>query len=311
MEERNALVFAEKSIWITTLFAAFQDEENLYLIMEYVSGGSLRTLMNNRESIMQEDEARFYIAEMILAVDALHEHNYIHRDIKPENYLLDSLGHIKLADFGSCISVNDTSSTKANDTVGTPDYISPEILRALEGASHYGKAVDLWSIGVILFELLYDEVPFYSESLVETYGKIMDHEKYFAYPDDITLSPDCKDLISKLICKQDSRLGQNGCSEIKSHPWFANVDWEHIRETKAPFVPQLSGPEDTRYFADEDDESKKFSKKPLAKCKEYSGQSLPFIGYTYLKDATAQVQFGTANIPKEAPNLNFSKIPLK
>ena len=108
MEERNALVFSQKSEWITKLFAAFQDETNLYLVMEYVSGGSLRTLINNRETVMPESEAKFYVAEMILAVDEVHKNQYIHRDIKPENFLIDATGHIKLADFGSCIRLPDS-----------------------------------------------------------------------------------------------------------------------------------------------------------------------------------------------------------
>ena len=120
MEERNALVFAKSSEWITTLYASFQDEEHLYLVMEYVSGGSFRALLNNRETIMKEEEARFYVAEMILALEELHRQRYIHRDIKPDNYLLDSKGHIKLADFGSCIRVSDSSTVTSHVTVGTP-----------------------------------------------------------------------------------------------------------------------------------------------------------------------------------------------
>ncbi|KAI8896828.1 kinase-like domain-containing protein [Globomyces pollinis-pini] len=257
MEERNALVFAQKSDWITTLYAAFQDEDNLYLLMEYVSGGSMRALLNNREDIMKEDEARFYIMEMILSVAELHSHSYIHRDIKPENYLVDSNGHIKLADFGSCVRVSETARVNSHETVGTPDYISPEILKANEGEADYGIEVDWWSIGIILYELLCDEVPFYSESLVGTYGKIMNHKKHFAFPEDVELS-------------EDFRLGKSGVQEIKNHPWFKGIDWENIRNAKAPFVPQLSGPEDTRYFEDEDTEAKKFVKKALTKTKEFT-----------------------------------------
>ncbi|KAH9257145.1 hypothetical protein BASA81_004695 [Batrachochytrium salamandrivorans] len=124
MEERNALVFSEKSSWITTLYAAFQDEDNLYLVMEYVSGGSLRSLLNNRETSMEEKEARFYVAEMILALEVLHKINYIHRDVKPENCLIDSSGHIKLADFGSCIRVNETSRV-LRTRLSEPQTISP------------------------------------------------------------------------------------------------------------------------------------------------------------------------------------------
>nr|KAJ3420367.1 hypothetical protein HK105_005752 [Polyrhizophydium stewartii] len=291
MEERNALVFSQQSEWITTLYAAFQDDDNLYLVMEYVSGGSLRSLLNNRETSMDEAEARFYVAEMILALEVLHRYSYIHRDVKPENCLIDSSGHIKLADFGSCIRLSEASRVTSHETVGTPDYISPEILRAHEGNANYGQSVDWWSLGVILYELLFDEVPFYSESLVETYGKIMDHEKHFAFPDDVEITAVCRDLIQKLICNAEVRLGSKSIDEIKSHPWFEGVPWSTIRETKPPFVPELSGPEDTRYFEDEENESKKFAKKPLAKNREFSGRNLPFVGYTYVKNATALISW--------------------
>lgn len=122
MEERNVLVFSQKSEWITTLYASFQDEENLYLVMEYVSGASFRALINTRETIMEEHEAKFYIAEMILALAELHNHKYIHRDVKPENYLLDATGHIKLADFGSCIRLVG-KKVSSQITVGTPGLL--------------------------------------------------------------------------------------------------------------------------------------------------------------------------------------------
>lgn len=120
MEERNALVFSKLSEWITTLYASFQDEENLYLVMEYVSGASFRALLNNRETVMIEEEARFYVAEMVLALTEIHNHSYIHRDVKPENYLLDARGHIKLADFGSCIRFAESGLVSSQVSVGTP-----------------------------------------------------------------------------------------------------------------------------------------------------------------------------------------------
>ncbi|KAJ3086228.1 hypothetical protein HK102_013395 [Quaeritorhiza haematococci] len=285
MEERNALVFAQSSLWITTLYAAFQDEENLYLVMEYASGGSLRALINNRETTMEEKEARFYIAEILLALSELHSFNFVHRDVKPENCLIDASGHIKLADFGSCMRLTDTRRVNTSETVGTPDYISPEILRAHEGNVSYGKECDWWSLGIIMYELLFDEVPFYSESLMETYSKIMDHEKYFAFPEDIEVSEEALDLMKKLICKKEERLGRNGANEIRQHPWFKGFDWDTVREVQPPFIPELSGPDDTRYFEDEEGEHKKVTtRKVLPKTKDFTGQNLPFIGYTYVQN---------------------------
>jgi serine/threonine protein kinase len=117
--------------------------------------------------------------------------------VKPENCLIDSAGHIKLADFGSCMRVDDDRRVTSGETVGTPDYISPEILRAHEGNVSYGQSCDWWSLGIILYELLFDEVPFYSESLMETYGKIMEHEKHFAFPEDCTASEQVLNLMQR------------------------------------------------------------------------------------------------------------------
>ncbi|KAI8909856.1 hypothetical protein DFJ77DRAFT_512718 [Powellomyces hirtus] len=291
MEERDALVYAKESSWITTLYAAFQDEENLYLVLEYASGGSLRALLNNREEPMGEEEARFYVAQILLALDELHRHNFIHRDVKPENCLIDASGYIKLADFGSCIRMGDTKLVTSHETVGTPDYISPEILRAHEGNSSYGRECDWWSLGIILYELLFDEVPFYSESLMETYGKIMDHEKHFEFPEDIPVSKEAQDIMRRLICKKEVRLGRDGSQDIQDHAWFRGFDWDSARKMKPPFIPELSGPDDTRYFNDEEDESKKLLKKPLAQTRAFTGQNLPFIGYTYLQDAVPGLQW--------------------
>ncbi|KAJ3369936.1 Serine/threonine-protein kinase MRCK alpha, partial [Kappamyces sp. JEL0680] len=300
MEERNALVFSQRSEWITTLYASFQDDENLYLVMEYVSGASFRALLNNRETIMGETEARFYIAEMVLALAEVHNQGYIHRDVKPENYLLDATGHIKLADFGSCIRYTKGKMISSQIAVGTPDYISPEILRANEGKAEYGVEVDWWSLGIILYELLCDEVPFYAESLVGTYGKIMNHETTFAFPNEPELTENCQDLIKRLICRREERLGRLDAEEIKNHKWFDGIDWANIRKSNrrashivatAPFIPELSGPEDTRYFEDEENETKKFVKKALVKTKEFSGNSLAFVGYNYVHNSTAFIQY--------------------
>ena len=108
MEERDALVLTRNSDWITSLYAAFQDENNLYLVMEYAPGGSMRSLIQNRDIPMPENEAKFYIAEILLSLEQLHKMKYIHRDVKPDNCLLDQNGHIKLADFGSCTKLDDT-----------------------------------------------------------------------------------------------------------------------------------------------------------------------------------------------------------
>ncbi|KMQ84789.1 serine threonine-protein kinase mrck beta, partial [Lasius niger] len=127
-EERDVLVYGDRR-WITNLHYAFQDDNNLYLVMDYYCGGDLLTLLSKFEDRLPEDMARFYIAEMVLAIGSIHDLRYVHRDIKPDNVLLDANGHIRLADFGSCLRLFEDGTVQSNVAVGTPDYISPEILR--------------------------------------------------------------------------------------------------------------------------------------------------------------------------------------
>ncbi|KAG0428917.1 hypothetical protein HPB47_024132, partial [Ixodes persulcatus] len=276
-EERDVLVFGDRR-WITNLHYSFQDETNLpYKVLtrtrpwsDYVPGDGL--LLWRRPAHAAE-QVRGQAARgdvpllhhgMILAVDSIHSLHYVHRDIKPDNVLLDANGHIRLADFGSCLRLCDDGTVQSNVAVGTPDYISPEILRAMEdGQGRYGPECDWWSLGVCMYEMLYGETPFYAESLVETYGKIMNHKNCFDFPDDpgCSVSEDAKDLMRRLICSADCRLGQNGLEDFKRHPWFKGVDWDHVRQSQAPYIPEESGP-------------------PSANA-VFSGLHLPFVGFTY------------------------------
>ena len=292
MLKKNQLIHVrtEKEImtadnpWIVRLKYSFQDDYFLYLVMEFVQGGDLMSLLIKKE-ILTEDEARFYTAEMILAVDSVHKLNCIHRDLKPDNILIDAKGHIQLSDFGlskmsdsifyplSCKETksskktlnnndqitnitensystnNNTSKLKkkrltAFSTVGTPDYIAPEVF----GLKGYGMEVDWWSIGVMFFEMVVGYPPFFSESPGDTCKKILKWKEYFSIPDDAGLSNEAKSLILQLVAPAECRLGLKGVDEIKKHPFFKNVDWENIRNTKAPFIPELSNDYDTKYF---------------------------------------------------------------
>ncbi|EEC13851.1 Rho-associated kinase, putative, partial [Ixodes scapularis] len=280
-EERFIMAHA-RSQWVVQLHHAFQDDRRLYMVMDYMPGGDLVNLMSNYD--VPEHWARFYCAQVVLAVDTIHGMGFVHRDVKPDNMLLDARGHLKLADFGTCMRMDTDGLVRSDTAVGTPDYISPEVLKSQGGEGCYGRECDWWSVGVFLYEMLVGDTPFYADSLVGTYGKIMDHANSLSFPEDVEVSRDARHLICSFLSDRTVRLGRNGVQEIKAHPFFQNDQWtfENIRDAAPPVSPELSGDDDASNFDDvEQDET---PEENFPEPKAFAGNHLPFVGFTYSGD---------------------------
>ncbi|XP_068083475.1 rho-associated protein kinase 2 [Anabrus simplex] len=280
-EERDIMAHSN-SEWIVQLHFAFQDNKYLYMVMDYMPGGDLVNLMSNYD--VPEKWAKFYCAEVVLALDAIHSMGFVHRDVKPDNMLLDKHGHLKLADFGTCMRMDSDGLVRSDTAVGTPDYISPEVLQSQGGEGVYGRECDWWSVGVFLYEMLVGDTPFYADSLVGTYSKIMDHRNSLHFPSDIEISHNAKGLICGFLTDRTKRLGRNGVEEIKQHSFFQNDQWtfDNLRDCVPPVVPELIGDDDTSNFDDvEKDES---PEENFAIPKAFAGNHLPFVGFTYSRD---------------------------
>lgn len=280
-EERDIMAFAD-SPWVVQLCCAFQDDRSLYMVMEYMPGGDLVNLTSTYD--VPEKWAKFYTAEVVLALDAIHSMGFIHRDVKPDNMLLDRYGHLKLADFGTCMKMDGTGMVHCDTAVGTPDYISPEVLKSQGGDGYYGRECDWWSVGVFIYEMLVGDTPFYADSLVGTYSKIMDHKNSLNFPDDVEISQEAKNIICAFLTDREVRLGRSGVEEIKRHPFFRNDQWTFstIRETAAPVVPELSSDIDTSNFDEIEEDKGEVETFPTPKA--FVGNQLPFVGFTYFKE---------------------------
>ncbi|XP_054731191.1 rho-associated protein kinase 1 isoform X1 [Anastrepha obliqua] len=280
-EERHIMAHAN-SDWIVQLHFAFQDAKYLYMVMDYMPGGDIVSLMSMYE--IPEKWAIFYTMEVVLALDTIHNMGFVHRDVKPDNMLLDRHGHLKLADFGTCMRMGPNGLVVSSNAVGTPDYISPEVLQSQGVDNEYGRECDWWSVGIFLYEMLVGDTPFYADSLVGTYGKIMDHKNSLSFPAEVEISESAKSLMRAFLTDRTQRLGRHGIDEIKAHPFFSNDTWtfDNIRDSVPPVVPELSSDDDTRNFEDiERDES---PEEVFPVPKSFDGNHLPFIGFTYTGD---------------------------
>ncbi|KAH3670264.1 hypothetical protein WICMUC_004917 [Wickerhamomyces mucosus] len=230
-DERRMLALVEHP-FIIRMWGTFQDSNSVFMIMDYIEGGELFTLLRKSQRF-PNPVAKFYAAEVCLALEYLHYHNIIYRDLKPENILLDRNGHIKLTDFGFSKEVKDVTYTLC----GTPDYIAPEVV----ATKPYNKSVDWWSFGILIFEMLSGYTPFYDSSPMKTYENILNGQIIF--PDYI--HKDALDLLQRLITKNLSeRLGnlQNGTEDVKNHLWFSEVVWDRLlsRDIETPYEPPIT-----------------------------------------------------------------------
>ncbi|XP_017345434.1 myotonin-protein kinase isoform X2 [Ictalurus punctatus] len=280
-EEREVLLKGDRR-WITELHYAFQDDNYLYLAMDYYVGGDLLTLLSKFGDHIPEDMAQFYLAEMVMAIDSVHRLGYVHRDVKPDNILLTADGHVRLGDFGSCLRLQDDGMVHSSLAVGTPDYLSPEILRAVEGGGGYGIECDWWALGVCAYEMLLGTTPFYAESLSETYAKIIHFQDYFEFPASaVEISEEARSLITGLLCDRNERLGANGSADFRSHPFFSGLEWSALHQMPAPYQPEVSNATDTSNFDVLDDCLSETETLTDVMDRAPTGIHLAFVGYSY------------------------------
>lgn len=230
--------------FIVPLKFSFQSPEKLYLVLAFVNGGELFHHLQ-REGRFDLNRARFYTAELLCALECLHEYNVIYRDLKPENILLDYTGHIALCDFGLC-KLNMGSKDSTSTFCGTPEYLAPELLLG----QGYTKAVDWWTLGVLFYEMLTGLPPFYDQNTNTMYHKIV--KDPLTFPAD--MDREAKSLISGLLDRDPQhRLGSRGAAEIKGHPFFHQIDWKYLLNKKyaAPFLPSVASAVDTSNFDSE------------------------------------------------------------
>jgi len=226
--------------FIVVLYASFQDENNLFMLMEYIIGGELFSQLR-KVGRFSNDTSRFYAAEIVLALEYLHSKNIVYRDLKPENLLIDKDGHMKITDFGFAKVVEDRTWTLC----GTPEYLAPEIIQS----KGHGKAVDWWALGILIYEMLAGYPPFYDENPFGIYQKILAGKIEFPRHFD----PNAKDLVKKLLtADRTKRFGclKDGAEDIKRHKWFKGVDWVKVynRKVKPPFIPGFKSLDDTSNF---------------------------------------------------------------
>ncbi|TID30449.1 hypothetical protein CANINC_000960 [Pichia inconspicua] len=351
LTERDILTNT-RSEWLVKLFYAFQDSESLYMAMEFVPGGDFRTLLNNA-GVLNSTNTRFYLSEMFASVNALHELGYTHRDLKPENFLIDAKGHIKLTDFGLAagsvsndriesmrLRLNQVKDLEykpkertlierqelyrsmrakdinyANSIVGSPDYMALEILEN----KPYDYTVDYWALGCILFETIVGYTPFSGSTTDETYSNLKRWKHVLRRPryedGKHVFSDRTWHFITRLIASPNDRL--RSFRQIQEMPYFAEIhNWERLRETQPPFIPDLDDEEDAGYFDDFENEehmakyqsvlAKRNAEEELARNVATDGTN--FVGFTFKHKGNAVANANNI-LPQISSSSRQSKTP--
>ncbi|ELP90527.1 serine/threonine protein kinase nrc-2, putative [Entamoeba invadens IP1] len=255
-----------KHPFLVNLYAEFESPKYHLFVMTYCAGGDFWRLLNRQPGkCFKENVARFYLAEVVCALEYLHMEDIVYRDLKPENLLLHESGNIMLGDFdlskvsekeeaavfknglfGSSEVVVEPQNFRSNSFVGTDEYLAPEIL----SKTGHSASVDWWTLGVLMYEFLYGCNPFVASSKQETFQRIQKGEFSFPRQHRYPVSKDAKDLIRELLdIDSDDRLGsKGGAPEIKQHDFFASIKFALIRNMTPPIVPKLMGPRDVSNF---------------------------------------------------------------
>jgi serine/threonine protein kinase len=266
--------------FIVNIKFAFQDSVKLYIITEFMQGGEMFFHLH-KEKRFSNEKTRFYIIEIILAIEFLHKNKMFYRDLKPENIMVDASGHIKLTDFGLSKMVK-KHKDKAFTICGTPQYLAPEILLD-EG---YDGSVDWWSLGCVMYEMLVGKAPFRIPK--GSYLSVDLYKKKITLPDYVT--PEAKDLIAQLLVTNPKKrlgYGSDDAKKIKEHPYFEGINWDDAwnRKLEPPFVPKLNGETDLTYFdkmfTDEKIEGSKVSEVPS------SIDNTEYKGFTFVTNSVS------------------------
>jgi len=260
MDEKGVMA-SVNSPFIAKLHYSFQTPSHLYFVMDYLPGGELFKWL--QKELFSETRAKFYAASLTLALECLHAAGIIYRDLKPENVMLKADGNIILIDFGQAKTGLTAEDARTQTMCGTPAYFAPEILNG----TPYTKNVDWWSLGTMVYEMLYGTGPFWDDDPPTFYENLLNMELIW----DPSWSPEVCDLMSKLIERDGSkRLGT--AAEIKKHPWFAGIDWNKLLklELTPPFVPPSS------------EEEGQFEDEPDAPGPAPTADSKDFVNFTYI-----------------------------